>query len=266
MAMIKADLLRKGLRTRRFGRRLFTFETIDSTNTCAKVLASCWAVEGTVIIAEEQTEGKGRLGRSWFASPGQNLTFSLVLRPTGPAEDLNLIPLYVGVAVADAIRNLTGLPAKCKWPNDIMINERKTAGVLIEGSLKDSSVEFVIVGIGVNVNQREFPGGLSETATSLALASGSDVDRAELFREIMRSLETHYDKLKKEGVRSIIPLWTDRTTMIGRKISVSQNGVLLEGVAQGVNEQGALVLANNGSSYALMAGDVTILDHRIPAH
>ncbi len=264
--MIKADQLRKGLRTRHFGRRIFTFETIDSTNTCAKVLASCWAVEGTVIIAEEQTDGRGRLGRTWFASPGQNLTFSLVLRPPGPADDLNLLPLFVGVAVADAVQNLTGLPAKCKWPNDIMINERKTAGILIEGSMKDSSVEFVIVGIGINVNQREFPPDLSEKATSLALELGTEVDRAELFREIMRSLESRYEALRECGFQSIIPLWTERTSMIGRKISVSQNGVLMEGVAQGINEQGALVLGNNGNSVALMAGDVTILDHGFPAH
>ncbi len=257
--MYTAQTLRQGLKTRRFGAKIYTFDTIDSTNNCARALAACWAEEGTVIIAERQTAGRGRMGRTWTANALENLTFSVILRPTVPAEDLNLLPLYVGVAVVDAIRRVTGLDIQCKWPNDLLLNGKKVAGILLEGSLKESSVDFVVIGIGVNVNQHEFPPELAGKATSLVMETGKEFNREELFREIMRSLESHYRSLGKRGFSEVIPLWTERSNFIGQHVSLSQNGSVLTGVVAGLNDHGALVLDQDGTQRAFVAGDVSIL-------
>jgi BirA family biotin operon repressor/biotin-[acetyl-CoA-carboxylase] ligase len=134
VAMLSEQTLRKGLGTRAFGNKIFAFDTIDSTNSCAKAVAGCGAEEGTVVIADHQTNGRGRHGRVWQSTPNENLMFSIVLRPNLPAEGLNLLPLYVAVAISDAIQSLAGLRPECKWPNDLLMNGKKVAGILIEGS------------------------------------------------------------------------------------------------------------------------------------
>ena len=258
--LLDTAALKKGLHTKRFGQKIFSFETIDSTNNCAKALAACWAEEGTVVLAEEQTAGRGRLGRTWLAAPNENLTFSLVLRPELPSEAMNLLPLYAAVGVAEAIEKTTGLAVECKWPNDLIIGGKKLAGILLEGSLKEESVDYVVIGIGLNVNQTDFPPDLASRATSLRLESGRDVDRAELLRTILRTLEEHYRTIMKQGFHAILPLWLSRTHMINRQITVSQDGTTLSGVVTGLSPEGALILRTNGTEKTLYAGDVSIVE------
>ena len=184
--------LRRGLKTKAFGKKIYTFQTIDSTNNCARAIANVGGPEGIVVIAEEQTAGKGRLGRRWLANPNENLTFSLVLRPSVTAEAMNQMPLFVGVALAEAIEKATGIRAECKWPNDILLNRKKVAGILVESSLAHNLVEYVVVGIGVNVNQTEFPPDLAGKATSLRLETRREFDRGALFKDILTALEALY--------------------------------------------------------------------------
>ncbi|MGA9119890.1 MAG: biotin--[acetyl-CoA-carboxylase] ligase [Bacteroidota bacterium] len=264
--MVTGTELRDGLKTKVFGSKIYTFETIDSTNTCGRVLAGCWAPEGTVIFAEEQTAGRGRLGRAWVANPHENLTFSVIIRPGGSAESVNLLPLYVGVAIAEAIERVTGLQVLCKWPNDILINGKKAAGILIEGSLKEAAIDYVVIGIGVNVNQRVFPDGIAAKATSLALESGRDIDRVRVFQEILKSLEQNYRRLSHKGFGDVIPLWVSHSRMVGSRVSVSQNGTVMTGTVKGLTNHGELLLDHDGVETALIAGDVTILDHSLMAH
>ena len=258
--LLDTAALKKGLHTKKFGQKIFAFETIDSTNSCAKALAACWAEEGTLVLAEEQTAGRGRLGRSWQAAPNQNLTFSVILRPDLPAEAMNLLPLYAAVAVAEAAEKTTGLPIECKWPNDLLINSRKVAGILLEGSLKENAVDFVVIGIGLNVNQTDFPPDFAGRATSLRLEQGRDVDRAALLRETLRALETHYLTIMKRGFNAILPLWLARTRMINKQITVSQDGATLSGVVTGLSPEGALIMQTNGAEKTLYAGDVSIVE------
>jgi BirA family biotin operon repressor/biotin-[acetyl-CoA-carboxylase] ligase len=258
--------LRHGLHTKRFGRKVYTFETIDSTNTCARALAGCWAAEGTVVIAEEQTAGRGRLGRAWKSTPGENLTFTVVLRPSLPPSSLNLLPLLTAVAVAEAIERACGMRTECKWPNDLMIGGRKVAGILLESSFKHDMVDYVVIGIGLNVNQMDFPPEIASRATSLRAASGTVVDRPGLFREIMVSLEDRYDRLAVEGYDSIVPQWLLRSPMIGRHIEVAQDGQIVAGVVRGIGAEGALLLETDGHVRGLVAGDVTILEDEHVAH
>ena len=257
--MYNAQALRKALHTKRFGCKIYTFDTIDSTNNCARALAGCWAEEGTVIIAEQQTAGRGRLGRPWVANPNENLTFSIILRPTIPADAINLLPLSVAVAVAGAVEKVTGLKLECKWPNDLLYNNQKVAGILLEGSYAQNTVDWIVIGIGINVNQTLFPGDLDKKATSLKLAAGRDIDRTALFTAVLESLERYYHAGSKSGFQSILPDWIAKTKMIDQKISVMENGALLSGTVKGVSREGGLILRSDAGEHTVFAGDVTIV-------
>lgn len=257
--MFSEKTLRKGLKTRVFGNKIYTFDTIDSTNNCAKAVAGVGAVEGTVVIAEQQTAGRGRLGRIWQANPNENLTFSIILRPKVSPDSLNLLPLYVAVALAQAIEKTTGLKVECKWPNDLLIGKKKVAGILIEGSIKQNQVEYVVIGIGINVNQQSFAGELAPKATSLRLSSGKEIERTMLFRESLLALESTYAGVSSTGFQSILPQWLSRSTMINKPISVSQQGNLISGVVKGLSHNGGLILQSEGAEKTLFAGDVTIV-------
>ncbi len=266
--MLKEDTLRRGLKTRTLGGKIYTFEVIDSTNNCARALASCWAPEGTVVIAEQQTAGKGRLGRTWQANPNENLTLSVILRPGNAPGSVNLLPLLVSVAVSEAVQSLTGITPECKWPNDLLIGGKKVAGILLEGSLKKEELEFVVVGIGINVNQTAFSPEIQNLATSLKLATGTDVNREELFKLILERLEAHYVSLKPGGFEPVLSLWQSRSTMAGKRVSVKSNGSVLTGTVKGLSPEGGLVLRSNGTEHTLLAGDVTVLgiDPDSPSH
>lgn len=257
--MFTEQSLRKGLHTRTFGQKIYTFDVIDSTNNCARAVAGCGAKEGTIVIAEHQTAGKGRLGRVWKANPNENLMFSLVLRPKLAPDSINILSLYVAVAVAQAIEKVTGLQVECKWPNDLLINQKKVAGILIEGSVKQNMVEYVVVGIGINVNQQEFPHELQGKATSLLLESRKQIDRPTLFREAIAALEGQYKAVNTGGLPSVLPQWLSRSSMINKPISVSQQGTIISGVVTGLSADGGLVLKTNGTEKTIFAGDVTVV-------
>lgn len=260
--MLSDREIRRGLKTKSFGNKIYTFDTIDSTNNCVRALANVGAPEGIVVFAEEQTAGRGRLGRAWVSKPKENLMFSLLIRPQVQPEALNLLPLYVGVAVAQAIEKVSGLEVECKWPNDLLVNKRKVAGILIESAMSQSKVDFAVIGVGINVNQSEFPPDLCHKATSLFLAARKQIDRAELFREILAMLERHYTQSSATGFQSIVPFWQQRSSMINKPIIVSQAGSIVSGVVKGLSKEGGLVLRVNGSEKTLFAGDVTILGEK----
>ncbi len=251
--------LRKGLKTKTFGKKIYTFQTIDSTNNCAKAVANVGGPEGIVVIAEEQTAGKGRLGRRWLANPNENLTFSLVLRPSVHAEVIHQLPLYVGLALAEAIEKTTRIRAECKWPNDVLLNRKKVAGILVEGALKENFVEYVVVGIGVNVNQTVFPPDLANKATSLRLECKREIDRIALFRDILTALEVMYQRGKQSGFGFVVSRWMERSSMLNKPIAVSQHGTVITGIVKGLSREGGLILQANGLEQTLFAGDVTIL-------
>ncbi len=222
-------------------------------------MASVDAPEGVVIIAENQTAGKGRLGRAWQANPGENLTLSIVLRPKVSPEAMNLLPLHVAVIAAQAIENSTHLKVECKWPNDLLINKKKVGGILIEGSIREGKLDYVVVGLGLNVNQTSFPPDLLQKATSLRLESNKEIDRAQLFRDLLTTFESSYKTVVASAFQSVVPSWLQRTAMINKPIAVAQNGNVITGVVKGLSADGGLILQTNGAIQTLFAGDVTIL-------
>jgi BirA family transcriptional regulator, biotin operon repressor / biotin---[acetyl-CoA-carboxylase] ligase len=258
--MISPDILRGGLRTEVFGRKVYTFETIDSTNSCARTLAACWAEEGTVVIADEQTAGRGRLGRSWQAAAGENLTFSIILRPAIPPDRMGLLSLLVAVGLARGIEEATGLRVFCKWPNDLLYGGKKLAGILLEGSFANERVDHVVVGIGLNVNQREFPEEIARRATSLALELNTPIERIGLFKSLLKTLEDEYFAQSADGFTSTVQRWLAYAPVIGRAISVSHQGEVLHGRVKTVNPDGSLLVTNHTGDHTFLAGDVTIVD------
>ncbi len=243
-----------------FGKKVYTFETIDSTNSCARALAACWADEGTIVIAEEQTAGRGRLGRSWVAAPGENLTFSLILRPSIPPDRMGLLSLLIATGLARGIEEAIGLRAFCKWPNDLLYGGRKLAGILLEGAFANERVDHVVVGIGLNVNQREFPPEIAQRATSLAREVNAPIERTGLFKGLLKSLEDEYFSQSAEGFTSTVQRWLAFAPVIGRTISVSHQGEVLHGRVKGVNPDGSLLVTNHTGDHCFLAGDVTIVD------
>lgn len=206
MSLALVDAVQSLLDTGRFGRAMRGFEEIGSTNTEAAAWARDGAAEGSVVVAEYQTHGRGRHGRAWDADSGHNLTFSVVLRPTLASDRLGLVTVAAGVAVAEAVDAFVEPHrAAIKWPNDVLLEGRKTCGMLLESSFAGRGAargapEFVILGVGLNVNQTAFPDALADTATSLRLASGRAVPRPPLFARILHRLERRYGALVADPV------------------------------------------------------------------
>ena len=246
-----------GLTTKVFGRTLFVFETIDSTNTYAKALASNGAEEGTVVIADHQTSGRGRFGRTWFAEPGSSLLFSIIIRPTFNADKAGLLPFFAAVGIALAVETVTGLQCECKWPNDILLHHKKSCGILLESTYQYNKLDYAIIGIGLNVNQMNFSGDLAATATSLRKEYGRELDRRNVFRQIMSSLESLYTDVNRGNFDTVLMEWKARAAVFGKRIKLSQTANVIEGIAIALADDGGLIVETGSGQRVFHAGDVT---------
>ena len=257
--MIVSDL-KRGLKARTIGREIVHLTETASTNTLAMDLAHKGAADGTVVIAETQTGGKGRLGRAW-TSPRGNLYLSVILRPAVPVHKAPLITLMGAVAVAAAIRENLGIPAGIKWPNDILIDGKKIAGLLTEMSAEPDRIRHIVLGIGVNVNMdvRELPPEVRKTATTLAAVTGTRVDRTALARTLLAGLEKWYQRFLKNEA-DVLDAWKELHVTLGNRVAVSGAGTMLEGLARGIDAEGRLIIRlDDGTLRPVTAGDVTIV-------
>ncbi len=256
--MLSKKQLQRGLTTKFIGRKLFAFESIDSTNACAKTLAEAGCEEGTVVIAEFQSHGRGRLGRTWLAEPGQNLLFSIVLRPKIQQGQSPVLIFLSAVAVARAVEKTTGVAVHCKWPNDVLINKKKVCGILTESSLTNGSFAYSVVGIGLNVNQQTFSNSV-KGATSVALELGKVCDRKALFHNVLCEFEELYQALRSGKPELILNEWNRRCSMFGQEVTVKTPSAQISGTAKRLNEAGGLVLSTDSGEQTFYAGDVTII-------
>lgn len=259
-----AATLSRLLTTKSFGKSLHFFPSIDSTNTYTARLAREGAVEGSVVIADEQTGGKGRLGRSWVSPPGVNLYMSLILRPAVPTATVPQVGLLAAVAVADAIDDVCHLTPAIKWPNDILIDGKKVCGILAEMQTEAGSLKAVVLGIGVNVNAplSAFPEELRDKASSLFLAGEREIDRSIFTAAVLTHLEKLYVLWLEQGFPALRPLWERRATgLLGKLITVAAPEGLMTGTVQGLDNDGALLLRDQGSGTLrrVLAGDVTVI-------
>jgi BirA family biotin operon repressor/biotin-[acetyl-CoA-carboxylase] ligase len=227
-----------------FGRSFRYYDEIESTNVEAKELAMAGAPEGTVVIAELQSAGRGRLGRRWTSPAGKGLLFSVILRPTLPMSRAHMLTIVAAVAAARGIETQTDASVRIKWPNDLFIGDRKAGGILLEVAGEQDVVEWVIVGIGINVNTEytELPVDLRRSATSLKMATGEAVDRSELLARILLSLETTYKEAQKHGFDRALSEFRQRDYLLKRSVSVQTREGSVIGEATGIDNQGALLV------------------------
>jgi BirA family transcriptional regulator, biotin operon repressor / biotin---[acetyl-CoA-carboxylase] ligase len=260
-APLAIDDLRSARQGARFGHVIHYLDSTDSTNTAARRLALEGAAEGTVVIAETQTKGRGRLGRGWVSPPFRNLYLSLVVRPSIATSDAPKIVLVAGLAVAETVREWTNRVA-IKWPNDVLIDDRKVAGILTEMEVEDTRVRFVIVGIGVNLNSApaDFPPELRDKAIGLCTAVGEPIDRVRFTDRLLSRLEERCDLFVRTGFAAIRPLWEGLSCLTGRAVEIDDGGRRYVGVAAGVADDGSLRLRDAaGRETRVLAGDVTVV-------
>jgi BirA family biotin operon repressor/biotin-[acetyl-CoA-carboxylase] ligase len=220
--------------------------------------------EGTVVIAETQTGGKGRLGRKWI-SPKGNLYLSVVLRPNIPMHKAPLVTLIGAVAVVSAIRTTCGLEAGIKWPNDILISGKKVSGLLTEMSAEQDRIRHIVLGIGVDVNMEmvELPPEVRGLTTTLAAEVGAKINRIALLQQVLRDLEHWYQKFLNND-EDVLEAWKKLNVTVGNRITVSGAGETLDGLAQGVDRDGRLIVRlDDGTIRTVAAGDVTIVKGKI---
>lgn len=257
--MINKDQILSTLASKQFGKNIVSFDTIDSTNTFAKTLTKTAAPQGTVIIAEQQTEGRGRLQRNWISEDGKNLLFSVILYPEFDLKKISLLPFAGSLAVADAIESVTELSPTCKWPNDVLINNKKVCGMLLETSSGNSGIERIILGIGLNVNQVEFSDDLRHKATSLKIECGLDVDRIRLLVKILEELENRYEQLSRFPAGQLLNDWRMKALLFGKKITVLESEFSFTATAIDVADDGSLIIqTDDGHKRNIFAGDVSL--------
>jgi BirA family transcriptional regulator, biotin operon repressor / biotin---[acetyl-CoA-carboxylase] ligase len=247
------------LSTREVGRTIHHFDTLGSTNTEAFALARAGAAHGEVVIAEGQTEGRGRRGRAWISPPGANLSFSLILRPDVPPARAPEVTLLAAVAVAQTLHE-AGAAAAIKWPNDVQIDGRKVAGVLTELAADVEQVHFLVLGVGVNLNSRreEFPPEVAALATSLMEARRQRVPRALFTAALFGKLEEWLDRWEAEGFEPVRAAWKEMSATLGRQVVVRSEGTVRAGLAEDIDESGALLVRIDGRLERCLAGDVEL--------
>jgi BirA family biotin operon repressor/biotin-[acetyl-CoA-carboxylase] ligase len=236
------------------------FDAVGSTNTEAFRMAEDGAAEGTVVLAEAQTRGKGRMGRTWESPSGVNIYCSVILRPAILPLATPQLTFVSSLAVCRAIESVCGLVPRIKWPNDILLNGRKVAGLLNELSAETERVNFLVLGIGLNVNmeREQFPSDLRYPATSLAMESGSPVQRLLLVRSLLSELDMLYGRYLEDGFAPLREEWQRRSAFQGQRVRVSSPGDDLAGIAEGIDDDGALLVRrDDGVVSRVLAGDVT---------
>ncbi|MDO3409639.1 biotin--[acetyl-CoA-carboxylase] ligase [Saccharibacillus sp. CPCC 101409] len=264
-AALDARRIEASLRTRRFGRSLTVLARTDSTQTEAENLARAGAPEGTLVVAEEQTSGRGRQGRVWHSPPGRGVWMSAVLRPEGPLTAVPQLTLLAAVAVCRAIRAETGVQAGIKWPNDLLADGRKLCGILLEAVVEDGRVRHCIMGIGIDANLEEadYPEELRQKVTSLRRESGKEVDRSALIAAVMNEFESLLSLHAEHGFQPIRLLWESLSVTLGREIVVRDARGERRGRAAGLGEQGELRLeTEDGEVLPVYSGDIELYPGR----
>jgi BirA family biotin operon repressor/biotin-[acetyl-CoA-carboxylase] ligase len=246
-----------GLHTQLFRGPIYYFERLSSTNDLAKELGARDSPEGTLVVAEGQTGGRGRLGRRWDSPPGAGLYVSLLLRPPLPPTELPQITLTAAVAVVRALKRATGVAPGIKWPNDLMLAGKKLGGILTEMETESDRIRHLVVGLGLNVNNPAFPAELETTATSLALATGRTYSRLEILQGWLEEMEDLYQRFLAREFPAILKEWKVYTTTLGKAVTVRQGAVEISGQALEVAPDGALLIEmHSGEVVRVTSGEI----------
>ena len=248
------------MNTKWAGRPLHFFQELGSTNIQAKLEAEEGAAEGTLVMADMQTAGRGRRGRTWSSPAGVNLYFTLILKPSYGTEQASGVTLVMALAVAAGIRETCGVSAGIKWPNDIVVNGRKVCGILTEMSVEENIIRYIIIGVGVNVGLQEFPQEVAQRATSLQAECGSEVSRDALAENIMAAFEQYYESFLLSGdLFGVLAEYNSLLVNRGERVRVLDPKEEYQGLALGINARGELLVEREDGSVAeVYAGEVSV--------
>lgn len=263
--MLTLDLIRRHLTTAKLGRDLRLFDAVASTNEVLRALARDGAADGTVVIADEQTAGHGRLGKRWFSPPGVNLYASALFRPKLPPRDVPGFAFIASLALTDAIA-AEGLEPAIKWPNDVLVGRKKVAGSLAECATIGPRVDYVILGVGVNLNVtiaalRGALGDAALAAGSLAEAAGREIDRSVFAATFLNALERWAGIFAEKGPAPMLAAWRDRDILTGRRVQVRGDGETYDGRVLGIDREGYLLLRDfRGTRRRVLSGEIRLAD------
>ncbi|MCL5096413.1 MAG: biotin--[acetyl-CoA-carboxylase] ligase [Candidatus Omnitrophica bacterium] len=255
------DLLARLGRVNVVGRDVRVFQETTSTNDIVEKLARDGVKEGVVVFAESQTKGRGRLSRRWVSPPGKGLWFSVLLRPDLRPTEATQLMVAAATATARALRTEARCVPEIKWPNDVLLNGKKVAGILTEMSAELDHIKYLILGIGINANldAGEFPVELRKTATSIKLETGESVDRPDLAVAILRELDQDYTRIRSGRFSAVADEWQRQCGTLGRQISIRIGDRLIQGCAESLDHDGALILrTQHGHLERIIGGDVTL--------
>lgn len=251
--------LKSLLHNKIIGKNLIVLDSVNSTNDYLKKLGNEGCENGTVVAAREQTRGKGRLGRTWQSKKDDGIAFSVLLRPNVAPSEVSAITPLAGLAVCKAIREYTKLDCVIKWPNDIIIGRKKLVGILTEMSAEFDAVEYVITGIGINVDHTSFPEEIAFKATSLLLETGRHIDKNEFLACVLEHLESEFVKNNLELTPTALSEYTDLCATVGRSVTFQRGTRRISGMAVGVSEHGELkVMMSDGTICLVNSGEVTV--------
>lgn len=252
--------IKNGLRTQFIGQNIYWEYEVGSTNTLALQLAEDGAPQGTVVISESQKQGKGRMGRSWISQPETGIYLSLILRPNFVPMKAPCITFISAIALVEALEKSLGIHAMIKWPNDVMINGKKTAGILTELRAEMEGIHYIIVGIGVNVNNTRFPKTLRDKVTSLSIELKEKVSRVAVVRALLEALEKWYLVTLQDEMNQTFERWRELSCTLGNRVEVNIGDKTLEGIATRLEPNGSLYLRlASGEERQILAGDVTMV-------
>lgn len=249
------------LKTKRMGKKICYFSQIDSTNQYAKRIGEEGAQDGTLVIADEQTAGKGRSGRHWVTPPKTAIAFTLLLRPSLPPSHISMVTLVMGLAVCNAIQDLYGLSVGIKWPNDVVIGGRKICGILTEMSAEMDGVHYIVIGVGINTNLTAFPNEIKDIATSLQLQLGHPVDRAEVLVRVIELFEQYYETFEKDGdLRHLQDIYNRELLNMNEGVRVLDPKGEYTGIALGIDPEGQLLVRrdDSGEVVKVWSGEVSV--------
>ncbi|WP_026560184.1 biotin--[acetyl-CoA-carboxylase] ligase [Bacillus sp. J37] len=258
---ISDNEIKIGLKTRKMGHHVHFEETVTSTQKIAQTLANEGAEEGTIVVAEQQTNGRGRMARQWYSPSGTGIWMSLIIRPNIAVQATPQLTLLTAVAIVQAIEEITPLKPDIKWPNDILINGKKLVGILTELQAEADRVHSIIIGTGINVNQSitDFPEELHHVATSIHLETNKQWDRAQLIQEILLKFENLYSLYLAQGFRPIKLLWEGYAVSLQKPITARTINGTVEGKAIGINDAGVLLIqTSDGSVKQIYSADIEL--------
>lgn len=257
--LLTKEAIAAGLSTEWAGRKILSFDEIDSTNNEGKRQAEAGAAHGMLIVSEVQTAGRGRMGRPWSSPAGSGIWMTLLLRPDLKPVQASGLTLVMAVAIREAIVTLTGAACEIKWPNDIVSGGKKVCGILTEMSAEPDRINHIVIGVGINVTDDSFPEEIRERAISILQVCGQKIRRAELIAEILKRFECYYDRYLQNGdMSALLDDYNKALINRGRKVRILDPAGEYEAVAAGINASGALIVEKDGLRKEIISGEVSV--------